>query len=225
MQQSVVSRRYAATGVGLAIALLATPIYLRIYQAVVGENHSNWQVLARELGVWLLVAVLLWIVRQREGLPLASIGLQADRPARSLARGALLALVALAVTVGLYLGLQRVGIHLGEDRAGAFRPSLWVVTLMMLRAGVAEEIFYRGYAIERLQSLLGSKLWAGLIPLGLFAAAHYRQGLGGVIATFVLGGLFTVFYLKYRDLLANMTGHFLADFVLNVIMPLVSSGG
>jgi uncharacterized protein len=218
-------RRSAATVVGLAIALLATPIYLRIFQLFAGENRSNSQVLVRELGVWLFVAVLLWIVRQREKLPLTSIGLRMDRPMRSLLRGILLALLALAITVGLYLVLQRAGIHLGEDRANSFHPSLWVVTLAMLRAGVAEEIFYRGYAIERLQGLFGSKLLAALLPLILFAAAHYRQGLGGILATFVLGGVFTAFYMKYRDLIANIIGHFLEDFVLNVIVPLVSSGG
>jgi hypothetical protein len=36
--------------------------------------------------------------------------------------------------------------------------------------------------------------------------------------------VFTAFYMKYRDLVANIVGHFLADFVLNVILPLVSSG-
>jgi uncharacterized protein len=76
----------------------------------------------------------------------------------------------------------------------------------------------------RLQSLSGNKVSASLLPLIIFAAGHYRQGLGGIVSAFVLGAIFTVFYLKYRDLLANITAHFLADFVLNVILPLVSGG-
>jgi hypothetical protein len=63
----------------------------------------------------------------------------------------------------------------------------------------------RGYAIERLQSLAGNKMLAALLPLTVFAVAHYRQGPGGIIAAFVLGGVFTVFYMKFRDLLANIT--------------------
>jgi membrane protease YdiL (CAAX protease family) len=94
----------------------------------------------------------------------------------------------------------------------------------MLRAGVAEEIFYRGFAIERLQSLTGSKLLAALVPLTIFAVSHYRQGLGGIVAVFVLGGILTAFYMRFRDLLANITAHFLGDFVLNVMLPLVSGG-
>jgi len=50
-----------ATAAGLAIALLAIPMYLRIFQVFAGDNRSNGQVLGRELGLWLCVAVLLWI--------------------------------------------------------------------------------------------------------------------------------------------------------------------
>jgi hypothetical protein len=89
------------TAFGLAIALLATPIYLTIFRLLAGESRSNWQVLGREFGIWLCVAVLLWIVRRREELPLTSIGLRADKPIRSLVRGVVLALLVLAVTVGL----------------------------------------------------------------------------------------------------------------------------
>jgi membrane protease YdiL (CAAX protease family) len=65
---------------------------------------------------------------------------------------------------------------------------------------------------------------AGLVPLTIFAVSHYRQGVGGIVAEFVLGGILTAFYMKFRDLLANITAHFLADFVLNVVLPLVSGG-
>jgi membrane protease YdiL (CAAX protease family) len=63
-----------------------------------------------------------------------------------------------------------------------------------------------------------------LVPLTVFAVSHYRQGVGGIIAVFVLGGILTAFYMKFRDLMANVTAHFLGDFVLNVALPLVSGG-
>jgi membrane protease YdiL (CAAX protease family) len=52
--------------------------------------------------------------------------------------------------------------------------------------------------------------------------SHYRQGVGGIVAVFVVGGILTVAYMKFRDLVANITAHFLGDFVLNVVLPLVS---
>jgi hypothetical protein len=39
----------------------------------------------------------------------------------------------------------------------------------------------------------------------------------------VLGGILAGFYLWRRDLVANMTGHFLVDFVGNVLPRLFSS--
>jgi len=219
MENNTALKNPTATFVGLAIALFGAPVFVALYRAITGENHSDAQVLGRELGIFLLVGLLLWIVKRWELLPLTSIGLQVDRLRTSLLRGLGLAVIVLIVTVGLYLLLRGVGFHLGEDHANAFHPSLLIVTLITLRAGIAEEIFYRGFAIERLQRLAGNKWVAGLLPLVLFALAHYRQGLGGIIAAFVLGGILTVFYMKFRDLLANMTGHFLADFVLNVLLP------
>jgi membrane protease YdiL (CAAX protease family) len=214
----------SATLWGLAIALLAGPALTLGYRLITGENHSNLQVVGRELGIFLLVGLLLWIVRRREMLPLSSVGLHADRLGRSLLRGLVLTVVTLGVTVGLYLLLQQFGIRLGEGGGDRFHPALWVVVLIMLRAGIAEEIFYRGYAIERLASLTGSKWLGALVPLIVFAAAHYRQGAGGIIAAFVLGGIFTAFYVRFRDLLTNITAHFLGDFVLNVVLPLLGAG-
>ena len=213
-----------ATAFGLAIALFATPLFVAGYRFIVGESRSDAQVTMREVGIFLIVALLLWLIKTRELLPLDSISLRTGRLGRSMLRGALLALILLLVTVGLYFILRQLGIHLGEGSSGAFHPSLPVVAFIMLRAGIAEEIFYRGYSIERLRSLTGNAWLAALIPLLMFAASHYRQGQGGIIAAFVLGGIATLFYLKFRDLIANITGHTLADLVLNVGLPLVSSG-
>jgi membrane protease YdiL (CAAX protease family) len=215
-------QRTGATFLGLAIALLAAPAFTGAYRLITGENHSDLQIAGRELGLFLLAGLLLWLVRRRELLPLASVGLHLDQLGRSLLRGMLLAAVILAVTVGLYLLLQACGIALGDPGKGAYQPSLWVLVLITLRAGAVEELFYRGYAVERLQSLTGNKWLAAMVPLAVFAAAHYRQGLGGMVAAFVLGAIFTFYYLMRRDLVANITAHFLADFALNVVLPLVS---
>jgi uncharacterized protein len=209
---------------GLVIALFATPAFVAGYRWLTGENHSDAQIAVRELGIFALLILLLWWVRAREQLPFASIGLQSGHIGRSLLRGCVLALIALAVTVGVYFLLRSVGIRLGERTMGAFQPGPAVAALVAVRAGIVEETFYRGYAIERLQVLTGRPWLAGLICLTVFAAAHYRQGIGGVLAVFVIGGVMTLFYLRFRDLIANITGHALTDLVLNVLLPLLGAG-
>jgi uncharacterized protein len=213
-----------ATWCGLAIALFSGPLLVAGFRAITGENHSNLQLISRELCIFFMVGLLFWIITSQEKLPLASIGLHTNKLLKSILRGLMLTMIMLMVTVGLYFLLKKFGIHLGSKGSDSFQPSPWVVTLMMLRAGVAEEIFYRGYAIERLRGITGNTWLAALVPLAIFAAAHYRQGPGGIIAACVLGGVFTVSYLKFRDLIANITAHFLGDFTLNVVLPLVTGG-
>jgi membrane protease YdiL (CAAX protease family) len=211
-----------ATWCGLAIALLSGPAFVAAYRGLTGENHSNLKIIGREAGILFMVGLLLWIVTTQEKLPLTSIGLHTDKLVRSIVRGLVLTVIMLIVTVGLYFLLQNFGIHLGGNGGNSFEPSPWVATLIALRAGVAEEIFYRGYAIERLHGLTGNKWLAALLPLVIFASAHYRQGPGGIVSAFILGGIFTISYMKLRDLIANMTAHFLGDFALNVILPLMT---
>jgi membrane protease YdiL (CAAX protease family) len=55
------------------------------------------------------------------------------------------------------------------------RSPLWLVTLIMFRAGMVEELFYRGYAIERFRAMGLGKLVSAAIPLIIFAATHYRR--------------------------------------------------
>lgn len=220
MNVLLLAKGRAATMCGLAIALLSAPAFAALYRGITGETHSNSQVLGRELGFGVIGCLLLWIIVRREALPLASIGLHTDRLGRSLVRALGLTVITLVATVAMYFLLRRLGIQLGDAGSHNFQPAAWVVTLVCARAGIVEEIFYRGYAIERLQKLTTKRWLATLVPLLLFAVSHYRQGPGGMLAVFVVGAVFTVFYLKFRDLVANISGHFLTDFVLNVILPL-----
>jgi hypothetical protein len=102
MESTDPRRNLAPTFVGLAIALFALPVFMATYRAITGENRSSWQVLGREVGVFLLVGLLLWIVKRWELLPLTSIGLRVNMLRISLLRGLWLAVILLAVTIGLY---------------------------------------------------------------------------------------------------------------------------
>jgi membrane protease YdiL (CAAX protease family) len=109
-----------------------------------------------------------------------------------------------------------MGVHYGEGQS--ISRALGVTTLAVVRAGISEEVLYRGYAIERLQAITGSKWVAAGVSLVLFAGFHFRQGWAGMLLALVLGAVLTAFYLWKRDLLANMVGHFLVDFIPNVLL-------
>jgi uncharacterized protein len=119
------------------------------------------------------------------------------------------------------VGFSALGIHYGEGASIA--PSLGVAFLTVLRAGISEEVFYRGFAISRLEEMLGSKWIAAAISLILFAGFHYRQGWPGIFLAFTIGAVLTGFFLWKRNLLAAIFAHILVDFVPNVLLPLLGA--
>jgi membrane protease YdiL (CAAX protease family) len=211
------TRSRAWTLAGLALALIAAPALIVVQRAITGPIAGVPQILARESMLFALAAVLLLIILRGERLPLSSVGINLDRPGRT----ALLALgifVALGAGVAVALLLLHV-VGLPTPNVPGYKPPPGVVTLVMIRAGIVEELFYRGYAIERLEWLTKNKWVAAIVPLLVFTAAHVKLGVSGMIAAFILGSILTAFYMWKRNLIANMTGHFLIDFVPNVLLP------
>jgi membrane protease YdiL (CAAX protease family) len=209
----------AWTNVGLAIALLGIPAIVTAHRLLSPDPTASSGIVVRELLILSLTAFLIWLVRTRERLPLSSIGIRVNAVGRSLAWGLGLAVIAFLVLLACLAGFSVLGVHYGEGTA--ISRALPVTLLTVIRAGISEEVFYRGYALERLQSITGSKWIAAGVTLLLFSAFHYRQGPAGLLLAFVLGGVFTAFYLWKRDLVATMFAHFLVDFVPNVALPLL----
>jgi len=112
-------------------------------------------------------------------------------------------LVGAAVIGGLHwLNLRRVGRIPAESRgvmqavAERILPQSAVELLPYLglatTAGLCEEFLYRGFVMAVLSS---AGLGAGLVVLGsslLFGLAHSYQGRGGMVMTFLVGGLLGV---------------------------------
>jgi membrane protease YdiL (CAAX protease family) len=210
------------TYVGLAIALFAMPLLAFVFRQAFGPATTE-VALARELAMFSCAAILIWIVRSREGQSLASLGF-VRLPAGRLVGWTLITLLgcAVALAVGL-LCVQLLGLRFGSaPGAVTVKLPLWVTSLVVLRAGIVEELFYRGYAINRVQQLSGSKWIAVAVPLLIFAAFHYNQGPGGVLISFLLGAVLTAIYLWKRSLVVVMLAHFLVDFIPNVLLPLLS---
>jgi len=81
----------------------------------------------------------------------------------------------------------------------------------VITAGIAEEIIYRGYATERLIMLNANKVIVFSLPLIAFVLMHYRKGFEHMILVLVVGALFQLFYMKYRNLTITIIGHLLID--------------
>ena len=131
-------------------------------------------------------------------------------------------IVFIAVVLGCLTLFKVAGISYGQSDGKYAHVSLWVMTFMMLRAGILEEIFYRGYIMERLYIINSNWLVYFLFPSVLFGLMHYQQGIGGIIIASAGGLVMSYFYWKKRDLKANILAHFMVDFVPNILIPLIA---
>jgi membrane protease YdiL (CAAX protease family) len=217
-QSSVGKKVSRATWAGLFISLFAMLIIRQLVGFFIpGITFAS--ALLKEALIWVSALTLLVIIRRGEHLPLRSIGLGTARWWKSILWGFIIAIVS-AVAVGALAYLTGYG-H-GPGSAAFEKLPLWLITAIVFRAGVVEELFYRGYAIERLQMIGLGRFWSVAIPLVIFSLGHWTGGAANILIAFVAALILTGFYLWRRDLVANMIGHGLVDFVANVVPKLFS---
>src|SRR5688572_20051595 len=157
-----------------------------------------------------MAAFLLWFVVRVERLPLTSIGLRRPTWLTVVSGIGLLAVTSFVlpiVTTPLQQALGTGGLHAGVDQIPTSPKSTRVV--VGLTGGIIEEIFYRGYAIERLATITGRAWLGGLISAVVFGLAHIPGwGIGFALAADLpFAVVTTAFYLWRRDLLANILAH------------------
>jgi CAAX protease family protein len=207
-----------ATWAGLFLSLFAMVVIRQAFVFFVPEITLG-SAIPKETLIWASAAVLILIIRRGERLSLRSIGLGTSRWWKSIAWGLVIAVTSAAVVGSLaYL----TGYGHGPGSAAFEKLPLWLITLIVLRAGVVEELFYRGYAIERLQMVGLGRFWSVTIPLVIFSLGHWSGGAANILIALAAGLILTGFYLWRRDLVANMIGHGLVDFVANVLPKLFS---
>ena len=148
-QPSFPTKVSRATWAGLAISLFAMVVIRQVLMFFAPEVTFGSAVLKEAL-IWVSAVTLLVIIRRGERLPMRSIGLGTAHWWKSILWGFMIAIVS-AVTVGALAYVTGYG-H-GPGSAAFEKLPLWLITLIVLRAGVVEELFYRGYAIERLRLL------------------------------------------------------------------------
>ena len=208
----------AVTWFGLAFSMLSMLVIRQVFRAITPDPGVALT-LAREACYFASAGALLWLVRRGENLPLRSIGIGTSPVWKSLLWGVV---IAVACIVPAAVIAHFTGYGQGAASKAFVKLQLWVISIVVLRAGIVEELFFRGYAIERLQFVGFGRALACIIPLTIFAVGHWTGGWANVLIALVLGGILTAFYLWRRDLVSNMFGHFLVDFVANVLSSLLA---
>ena len=95
---------------------------------------------------------------------------------------------------------------------------------LFLTGTILEEIFYRGYLIERLIDLLGRRWLAGLVSWIAFTLVHLKFfGLGPTIDVSILSAALVLLYLKERSIWPCMVTHGINNALSYLIFPLLVS--
>lgn len=89
------------------------------------------------------------------------------------------------------------------DIAGNLRLYLLMLAISWISGGFAEEMFFRGFLITRLQSVLAGARFATalavVLPATLFGYVHvYYQGLQGFVNASIVGLIFGTAFLLYK---------------------------
>ena len=217
-QSSFSTKVSRVTQAGLLISLFALVVIRQVFVFFAPEITLASAILKEAL-IWASAVALIVIIRRGEHLPLRSIGLGTARWWKSILWGFVIAVVSAVAASAL---AHVTGYGHGPGSAAFEKLPLWLIALIVFRAGVVEELFYRGYAIERLRLIGLGRFWSVAIPLVIFSLGHWSGGTANVLIAFAAGLILTGFYLWRRDLVANMIGHGLVDFVANVLPALFS---
>jgi membrane protease YdiL (CAAX protease family) len=208
--------RRGATILGLFLAL-GVPVLLGptglMKQLIATPGTPG--VLMREGVLWGQTLLVTLVLTVGEGQSLAAIGFR--RPRWSTLIWGVAAFIAgfLIQPLSQFL-LQSMGGSFPTQALTKFAGlPAWVLALIVVRAAVVEEILFRGYGIERVTALTGSRILGVLVPSAAFVLAHiqtwgitYAIAFVGPIALLMSG-----LYLWRRDIGSNMIAHFLTDAV------------
>ena len=204
------------------VLLFVMLVFLPIRQITlwISPTLTTRSATVREALILATAAALLIYIRRVEGLSLQSVGLGTSVWWKSIAWGVVLTIVCGGAAGMIVHATKFTG---GPNAHDLERLPLWLVVTIVFRAGFVEELFYRGFSIERLSSMGWPRPAAALLPLTVFSLLHYTGGPVNILIAFVLGAILAAFYLWRRDLVANIIAHFLVDFVGNVVPRLMHS--
>src|SRR5258707_8899575 len=102
------------TIVGMFLAFFGATIVLNIFNQFVPGQLTNTNVIIRELSVFAVAGLLIWIIYAGEKLDVSSIGLHNRHWGKSLLLSLILVVLSFVVTVICLLIFKAVGISFGQ---------------------------------------------------------------------------------------------------------------
>jgi membrane protease YdiL (CAAX protease family) len=186
---------------------------LRLYASTVGSQ-------------WFATGVVLWR-SMAHGISPAEMGIGVPR--------VVLTVFVSVILCALILGNQLVSLRqlaLRPDEMTGMLPQLALrifpqdnaeraaFALVVGTVSMCEEVIYRGFVQTVLEKWSGGSILLGVAGAAVFfGIAHIYQGRRGVLATLVVGGIFSVTRVWTGSLIPAVISHFAADSVVGFMAP------
>jgi uncharacterized protein len=204
--------------------------YVRVRQLIKRESIATADRLVLYASTiafqWIVTVFVLWRCAARGYAP-PMLGLALPRPWLAIGAGVLLSGL---ITANQLASIRRLA-SLPREKQGFFRslslelmPQNNIERLaffgLVTTVAICEEILYRGWAQMVFQNLLGGSVLAAVLASAiLFSIAHAYQGRRGLVATFIVGVVFSSVRVWTGSLLPTIAAHFVADISAGLIAP------
>jgi membrane protease YdiL (CAAX protease family) len=206
--------------VGLTI-VFGVELVLRDF--LLPENANDISIRLALVGEWVALSflVFLWIPRV-EKKNMASIGLgKFER--RHLVWGVLVYLLVLVASFLSGFVLQSVGLPSLRSLQPLIKGYGFATLFGLFLTGTfLEEVFYRGYLIERMTILTKHRWAAAFVSWLLFMLIHLKFfGVGPTIDTSIISAALVLVYLKEKSIWPCIVVHGINDLLAFLIFPLL----
>ncbi len=187
--------------------------------------HSATEIQVRNAMIleWLILLTLLFIwIPRIEKKSLKSIGFGKFKW-RHVWMGLLVYMLATGALIISGIVLEKNGLQPIRSLQPVLKSySFFTLFGLFLSGTVLEEIFYRGYLIERLEELLNHRWLAGLVSWLTFTLVHLKFfGLGPTIDISVLSAALVLLYQKEKSIWPVMVVHGINNLLSYLVFPLL----
>jgi membrane protease YdiL (CAAX protease family) len=216
---SGLSRKWAAI-IGL-IFILGSEYILR--DAFISKTSSGFQIAIAIAVEWVVALfILLFWIPKVEHCRLDSIGFRKFR-LRYIWISIVAYIVYVLISAGLEPVLKSAGMQSLRDISPALKDYGFPLLFGLFLTGTfVEEIFYRGYIIERVTELTGRKWVAGIISWLTFTLVHLRFfGVGPTLEIAIIAIIFVILYIKAKSIWPAIIIHGINDIFGFLIGPFI----
>ena len=128
------------------------------------------------------------------------------------------------ISSGLEPALKSIGLQSLRELSPALRDYGFPLLLGLFLTGTfVEEIFYRGYIIERVTELTGRRWLGGIVSWLTFTLVHLRFfGLGPTLEVAVIAAIFVALFILAKSIWPAIIVHGISDTVGFLIGPFIA---